>query len=474
MLIPKIAINSAIYTIFNVLQRALNFFLLPLYTLYLTPEDYGITNVLVSACALLTFLLTFSLQASSARFHYKYSKNPGLVKQIWGSNQIFVLCNSFFWVVFFCVLYKYTLKYLIGDNIPFYPYALIAILNCSFSPIYLYFQTYLQTTQQAKYYVINNLSFFLTQLSLTVYFVVGLHMKALGVIAAQLIVNIIFGIYAILSLRKYITYKFSSKILIRSLRYSVPLIPHNLSGWLNSMLDRIFINRIVNIANVGLYSVGYQIGSIVNLLGLSINQAYTPFFFQNHSTEEGKRHIGLITDIGILIVSLIALFVAYFSQEIVYYMTSTQYHSVWPVIVILVAANMFDCIYKFYVAVLFLDKTPQLSVISITCSLITCVLNVLLISLYGYLGAALTYTIVQLLVSLVVCIYARKLRPDIPYRAVLHYSEIIVSILIMGITVVMAKNLTIEYRLLVKICSYTLVAIMLVSINYRSLKILKK
>ena len=473
MKIPKIAKNTAIYSIFNILQRALNFFLLPLYTMYLTPEDYGITNVLGSACALLTFLLTFSLQASSSRFHYKYSKNKNLVKQIWGSNQLFVLCNSLFWVVFFCVFYKYTLIYLIGDDIPFYPYALIAILNCSFSPIYLYFQTYLQTTQQAKFYVINNLSFFLTQFALTLYFVVGLHWKAFGVITAQLVVNIVFGVYAIISLRKYITYKFSTKILVRSLRYSVPLIPHNLSGWLNGMLDRIFINRIVDIANVGLYSVGFQIGSIVNILGLSINQAYTPYFYQNHATEDGKRRIGLITDLGLLCVTLIALFVAYFSQEVVYYMTSPQYHSVWPAIVILVAANMFDCIYKFYVAVLFLEKTTLLSVISITCSSFTCTLNFILINYYGYIGAAFTYAIVQFLVSIVVCIYAHKLRPDIPFRFALHYLEIALSLVIMVATVYIACDMDLRYRIFVKLSSYILVAVLLSLANYKSIKKIK-
>lgn len=474
MVIPKIATNTAIYTIFNILQRAINFFLLPLYTLYLTPEDYGITNVLLSACSLLTFLLTFSLQAASSRFHYKYSKNKELVKQIWGSNQLFVLYNSLFWVIFFCILYNYTLKFLIGDDIPFYPYAFIAILNCSFSPIYLYFQTYLQTTQQAKFYVINNFFYFVTQLSLTIYFVVVLNWKAFGVIFAQLIVNFAFGIYAIISLRKFIKYKFSTKILARSLRYSLPLIPHNLSGWLNGMLDRIFINKIVDIANVGLYSVGFSIGSIVNLLGLSINQAYIPYFYQNHTTQEGRIHIGLVTDVGILIVSLIAIFVAYFSQEIVFYMTSSLYHDVWPVIVILIVANMFDCVYKFYVAVLFLDKTSHLSIISITCSLLTCVLNFILITIYGYIGAALAYTIVQFLVSMVVCIYAHRLRPDIPYRIAFHYFEIVLSLFIMIGTVCITFRMTLEIRVLVKICSYILVAILLISANYKSIKKIKK
>lgn len=86
--IPSIAQNSAIYIVFNVLQRAINFFLLPLYTIYLTPEDYGTINVLTSTAALLTFLLTFSVQSASSRFHYKYKRSDSIIKTIWGSNLI--------------------------------------------------------------------------------------------------------------------------------------------------------------------------------------------------------------------------------------------------------------------------------------------------------------------------------------------------------------------------------------------------
>lgn len=474
MKIPKLVSNSAIYAVFNVLQRALNFFLLPLYTVYLSPEDYGVTNVLVAACALLTFLLTFSIQAASARFHYKYSKNQKIVKQIWGSNLVFVLLNSCIWVTFFCIFYDYSIYFLIGDEISFYPYSLLAILNCSFSPIYLYFQIYLQTIQRAKFYVINNLLFFLCQLTLTIYFVVGWELKALGVISAQLIVNFVFAIYAIWALRRFVTYKFSLKILRRSLSYSVPLIPHNLSGWLTNMLDRIFINRIVDIANVGLYSVSNQIGSIVNIIGLSINQAYVPYFFQNHTTNSGRKKLVNTADLGILFLLLVGLFIAYFAQEIVYFMTSIKYYSVWPAIVILVAANLFDCIYRFYVMVLFLEKTIRLSIITISCSLFTCALNYLLITLFGYIGAAITYVIVQFSESVLVCIYSRKIRPDIKFNSILHYSEIFISLLFLVITLLLVKKCNIENRIIIKLISYCLLAFTLFFLNHNNIAKLYK
>ena len=472
--LPHIARNSAIYVVFNVLQRAINFFLLPLYTIYLTPEDYGITNVLISVSALLTFLFTLSLQSASARFHYKYIRDKQLCKKIWGSNYLFIIFSSFFWVLIVCLSYKYTLRYLIGDDIPFYPYALIGILNCAFSPIYLYFQTYLQTTQQAKFFVINNLAFFLCQLFLTIFMVVFLQWKALGVILSQLIVNTIFGIYAIIALRKHIIYSFSAKILKKSLRYSVPLIPHNLSGWLNGMLDRIFINKIINLASVGLYSIAFQFGSLINLITMGVNQAFTPFFFSNHTTEAGRNKILKVTDFGILCITVIGLIISLFSQEILVIMTDSKYHTIWPSIIILVAANLYDCIYKFHVAVLFLEKTKELSFISISCAILTCVLNYILISNIGYIGAAISFLIVQFMTSVVVTVYAKKLRPDIKYNTLLHFFEISMAMIISIIVIVISQDLPIIAKILLKSLSFFAIVFMIILLNRKSLSNLKQ
>lgn len=467
--IPSIAQNSAIYIVFNVLQRAINFFLLPLYTIYLTPEDYGTINVLTSTAALLTFLLTFSVQSASSRFHYKYKRSDSIIKTIWGSNLIFIIINSLFWSILVMVGYNYSLKYLIGNEIQFYPYVLICILNCCFSPIYLYFQNYLQTTQNARYFVINNFLQFVCLLGLTICFVVFFHWKALGVLLANLIVNGIFAIYAVCALRKYITYKFSLAVLKKSLQYSIPLLPHTLSGWLNSMLDRIFVNRLINLANVGLYSIGYQFGLVVNMVSFGINQAYTPWFFQNHDSIDGKRRIRIVSDVSILFICVIGVLLSLFAQEILFIMTDAKYHNVWPIIVILVAANLFDGVYKFYVAVLFLDNTKLLSTISISCSLMTCALNYILISNVGYEGAALTYLIVQFAVSLIVCGFARKLRPDIDFNYIIHYLEIIILMVIVCLVDFPMMHKDIIYRMVVKFFVFLLSIVILALFNFKSI-----
>lgn len=426
---PRLLQNSIIYTFFNVIQKAIAFFLLPLYTAYLTPEDYGITNVLTTVTALLSYFYTFSIQSASCRFHFSYSKNQLLVKKIWGANFIFTVINSLFWFIISIILYKYSIIYLVGEEIPFYPYVIICLLNCAISPIFFYYQSYLQTTQQAKHFAINNLLYFTFTLLLTISFVVYLKMQALGVILSACIVTIIFSIYACYILRKKIVFNLSSKIISRSLKYSVPLIPHLLSGWLNGMLDRIFINRLINLSSVGLYSIGYQFGLIINMLAFGVNQAYSPWFFNIYNKKEEKYKITIVSDLTIAAISAIGFIIAIFSKEIVTLMTTEKYHDVWPSIIILVYANLINCLYYFYVAILFLQSTKRLSTITISCALINCITNYFLIKFWGYIGAAYSYFFVQFIKTIIIAFQSKKIQPDIIFNYKKHFCEAIIPLI---------------------------------------------
>ena len=85
MQIPKILQNSAIYTVIMVLQKGISFFLMPLYTAFLSPSDYGILGVVSSVSSLMAVFITLGLEAAAARFYYKYNKDEDQAKKIYGN-----------------------------------------------------------------------------------------------------------------------------------------------------------------------------------------------------------------------------------------------------------------------------------------------------------------------------------------------------------------------------------------------------
>jgi len=149
-------------------------------------------------------------------------------------------------------------------------------------------------------------------------------------------------------------------------------------------------------------------------------------------------------------------------------MTDVKYHSAWPAIVILVYANLFDSIYYFYVSTLFLEKTKILSVISISCALLNCFLNILLISYYGYIGAAISLLNVQFIQSIIVYHLSKKYRPDIKFNAPKHYLQLIIPAIILT-PLLYILVVPIELSIIIKIVIFMIICLIIFIINKNSL-----
>ncbi len=90
----KLGRGSFFYTASNILQRGISFFLLPLYTHYLTPQDYGILAVVMTLNGFLAILFTWSLPAAVGRFYFDFRDQPELLKEFWGTVVMTILVLS--------------------------------------------------------------------------------------------------------------------------------------------------------------------------------------------------------------------------------------------------------------------------------------------------------------------------------------------------------------------------------------------
>ena len=232
MQIPKILQNSAIYTVIMVLQKGISFFLMPLYTAFLSPSDYGILGVVSSVSTFLAVFITLGLEAAAARFYYKNNKNEDYAKRVYGNVAVVILMNSLIWGSIFLGGHKWFVDPIVGD-IEFFPYVFIGILNVIVTPMYLLYQHYLQARQDAAHYGINSLLCFILQVTLTILSLTVFDLGVLGVLLSQLVASIVFFIYVIITFLRKQSLKLERPILKDCFRYSLPLLPHNLANWSN-------------------------------------------------------------------------------------------------------------------------------------------------------------------------------------------------------------------------------------------------
>lgn len=409
MKIPKILQNSAIYTIIMVLQKGISFFLMPLYTAFLSPADYGVLGVVSSISTFLSVFISLGLEAAAARFYYKNNKDEGYAKRIYGNVAIVILMSSLLWGSIFIGGHKWLVNPIVGE-IKFFPYVFIGILNVIVTPMYLLYQNYLQARQNAAHYGINSLLCFFLQVTLTVLSLTVFDLGVFGVLLSQLITSVVFFVYVIITFLRKQSLKLERPILKECFKYSLPLLPHNLANWSNGTLDKLLVNGIRSQSDAGMYNVGQQYGSVMAFVANAVNQAYVPWFYEK--VNEGKQGLKRITqtaDASICLISLIAIAMSLFAEEIFGIMISNPaYDGVWKIVPCIVFAYVFQAIYFFFVNVLFLKDTQLIFTITISAVAVNIGLNLLLIPKWGFIGGAiacfLTYftkSVMALIISII-------------------------------------------------------------------------
>lgn len=411
----KLIKNSAIYTFVLVLQNATSFFLLPLYTSYLSPTDYGITAVVSSIVGILTILFTLSLNGAANRYYFIYKNDNERLKKFWGSLFLITIINSLILGILFFVFRSILLEpFTIG--IEFFPYLFLGLVSVSFNPAFLFFQSCIQATQNGKQFAIQNFLFFLVNLILTIIFVTVTKYGAMGVLLARAITNIIFFIVTLILFLPKISLTVHKDDLIVGFKYSLPLIPHSLFGWTYSTIDRLLINKIRTTSDVGLYNIGAQFGLLMNILTDSINKAYAPWFFEQlEQSSDGKNKIVQVSSFLIMFYSFVALGLSLFSPELISIMTTASFHQSWVSVPFIAFSCVFGGIYYVVCNSLFVKKTYLVPLVTLISAIVSIVLNIILIPSLGIIGAGVSGLASQLMTSIIVLIVSMKVE-SIKYK----------------------------------------------------------
>ena len=247
----KILKNSAIYSSLNLLQKGINFLLIPVLTAYLTTHNYGVVAVVTVINSFLNVFYLCSLNASVNRFYYEFKGDDEKVKKLFGTVVTFVFSFSVFLSIILGFGHQFFLDPFLND-VEFYPYMILGMISILFNPVFAIFQYTLMVKQEASKYGLNSFLFFLSNLVFLLISVIILDYGAVGILGSLSLTNIIFFIYTLTRFGKDIVLGIDFSILKQSLKYSFPLIPHSIAGVTTSVIDRLIINNLLTTSMVGI------------------------------------------------------------------------------------------------------------------------------------------------------------------------------------------------------------------------------
>ena len=437
----KLAKNAAIYSVFTLLQRGLGFFLLPVYTTVLATEQLGIISTATAVISFLVLFFGLSLRGSTAFYYYEYKDNKlAYLKKIYGTNVLFILLFTILGIAFLLATKTLILDKLF-ENIAFSPYVLLALASIFLQPIYFFYQALLKAKQQARKAALLDFVYFGVMISLTLVLILGFQFEAEGALLANAVASLFVFILSLVGLYKEITICFIPELLKKSLRYSLPLLPHNLSGWAMNMIDKIMLNAINSLSVVALFDVGSQIGKVVNMISLGVNSAYAPWFFdQVKNDTNSKKNIVSVTQKIVLLYVVVGVAVSWLAPELLKMISKPDYHESWIVVPLIATAFVINGFYFTFSSVFFLEKTKYLPLLTISGAIVNIILNYFLIQHYGFLGAAIASLLTKIFFTALTYYFSQRLY-HIPYNLKIILSFVVLGFLVSAATYIVQPML---------------------------------
>lgn len=436
----KLIKNTAYYAFGNFTSKAVNFLLLPLYTSFLTPDEYGIVNSIQVFLNILLIFFTLGLERAIYRLYHDYNTKKGK-RDFLGTISISIAVIS---LLIGGILFLFNNPIgKIYKSIDFHPYYTYAILTAVFMTYELVPKISLQVKENANKYLILSLIILAFRVLPVIWQVVYLKAGAEGMLKGAMIGNAVTLIFLIPITLQQINFRVDFQILINTLKYSLPFIPIIVSSWVVNMSDRVFIERYFSTFDVGIYSLGYKIGQFVQFLTVSILMAYNPYFYKMANSVDqlsAKKKLFKVNNANIVLSMFIGFLVAIFSKDIIILFFNDMYHEAYKIIPIIVLGYFFIQLGSIQSLSFHQEKkTFSLMYINIFAAIINIGLNFLLISKYSFIGAAVSTVITQFVFYLIIYIISKRYY-FIPYKFSLLISLLIFFIILFGIFLYIPVN----------------------------------
>ena len=295
----KLLKSFSIYTFGSILQGAIAFLLLPVLTNYLSPVDYGKLSILLIIISVFAPIVTLqSLSGISVAF-FNLKEKIDFNKYIYSS--VYNTLISLACVYVILIISGKTIAHLLNIS---YFWLMIAPLMSWLPLILQILLTIFQVQQEEVKYIKLSISNILTNILISLLFVVilnwGYEGRLLGIFFTNILLAFIAYIY--LSRNGFITKRIVKAYQLDSLKMGIPLIPHAIAGFVITYSDRFFILEMVDEAAVGIYSVAYTLGTIMLILANSFSTAWNPILFTELKSEKPNyykiKKISLISAMG--------------------------------------------------------------------------------------------------------------------------------------------------------------------------------
>ena len=261
--------HGLIYGIGMMLNKVAAFIMLPIYTRFLLPSDYGLLQLVDMALEVLSIAAGSRLAAGIFYFYHKAESEAE--KRSVLSTALLILSAGY--VVVSATAYvaaPEVARVVLGD-VQHANLIRLATARLAFESMIIVPMAYLQFRDRSVMYVGVAAVRMVLQLSLNILFVVVMGLGAAGVLLSGLIGTVVIGVFLGVMFVRDVGMHPSRQAGRDLVRFGLPFLATQVATFIATFSDRYFLREAADTTAVGLYGLAYQFGFLLTSL------AYVPF-----------------------------------------------------------------------------------------------------------------------------------------------------------------------------------------------------
>lgn len=385
--LKSVAKHSAIYGIGDMLNRAISFFLLPLYTHYLSPKQYGILEMLDLTNYIIGMFLAMGISQSVVRFYHEYP-DEGKKKLVLSTGAIAIWILSAAWL---CGLLFATeeVSSLVFRTPEYHSMFAIIFVNLVLGLGNEIPMTYLRIKERSLVFICISFVRLLLTLSLNILFIVKYDMGPTGVLLGGTISSAAVSLLLVPYFLRQVGTGFSPALAWPMFKYGFPLIGNWVGLFAVHYGNRFVLQHLASLTDVGVYSLAYKFGMIPNMVILSpFWMIWSPKQFEVAKEPNAGEIFASIFTYFALVQTFFILCLSATVVDIIRIITDPAYHDAGRLVPILLASYFFFGAHSFtQFGLLYRKRTKVLGALTLALGGINVGLNWLLVPRFGLWGS---------------------------------------------------------------------------------------
>ena len=407
----RLVTTGAAYTASSVISKLIAVALLPLYTQYLSPEDYGAAEVLIVAVIAASIVIRLGIIEALLRFYYERAEDSDQVVRTGFA--------SLFWTTTIGLAIALPLaepisQLLLDRSDP--GLVRIATFGLWVFTMFEFLLTLFRLDERARAFFYLTVSNVLVTIPVTVWLVVFEEKGAEGLLLGQYATGALFLAGLLVVHRRRLSLIPDFPLLRRMTRFGLPTMPAELSLYSLNFIDRVMLVRLAGLADAGLYSLSVKFAQAVNVLVKGFQLAWPPLAYSIQDDDEARRAYAVIVT---WFVAVCAFFVAglwLLSRWIVRVLAAPEFFQSYEAIGLVSTGVMLYALYLVLVVVLGRTGRTEFNFPATAAGTAANIgLNLLLIPAWGIVGAGVSLIASYAVVLVLMYVFTQRLFA-VPYE----------------------------------------------------------